>query len=575
VEDPLKNAKSTATSLELMDKLEEKLVENKIITQSQLEKAKGLSLKEQENLGTVLMKLGYVTEEILLDFLSKQLNVPSVDLGCYDIDAKVIPLVSAELAHRYRFIPLFQIEDAVTIAMADPLDLFALDRIRFEIGHKIKPVICSEKSVAEVINRFYPRVNPMKSVLEQVKEHFIEFEDEERLSKLQLQRIAEEPPVVKLVNTLIIQAIQTGASDIHIEPQKDDLSVRLRIDGVLRSLPSLPKSVCLPVVSRIKILSRLDITQRRKPQDGRIPFEYEKKSVDLRISTYPTIFGEKIVIRILDLSKVHLELQNLGMPSHVEIKFRQLIQRPHGIILVTGPTGSGKSTTLHAALKCINSEEINITTIEDPVEYQVDHINQANVDEKAGLTFADALRSILRQDPDVILVGEIRDAETAQLAIRAALTGHLVFSTLHTRDAVGAITRLLDLEIEPFLVSSSLLLILAQRLVRVICPQCREAYQPSENTLKNLNLQKEENITFYRGKGCSFCENTGYKGRVAIYELLVPHKDVFEAIMAKASGEQIKEIIQKTGTKTLADDGMEKVCEGVTTIDEVLKVTSV
>jgi type IV pilus assembly protein PilB len=570
----LRNANSVTGGSQLIDKLEERLVEDRIITLSQLEKAKELCLEEQEHLGTVLIKLGSVTEEILLDFLSKQLNFPSVDLSHYDIDPKVIPLVSAELAHRYRFIPLFKIEDTVTIAMADPLDLFALDRIRFDMGYKIKPVISTERSVMAAINRFYPQVSPIKSVLEQVKEHYVEFEDEGRLSKLQLQRIAEEPPVVKLVNTLITQAIQTGASDIHIEPQKDDVSVRFRIDGVLRRLSSLPKSVCLPVVSRIKILSRLDITQRRKPQDGRIPFEYEKKSVDLRISTYPTIFGEKIVIRILDLSKVHLELQDLGMPSHVEIKFRQLIQRPHGIVLVVGPTGSGKSTTLHAALKCINSEGINITTIEDPVEYQVDHINQANVDEKTGLTFADALRSILRQDPDVILVGEIRDAETAQLAIRAALTGHLVFSTLHTRDAVGAITRLLDLGIEPFLVSSSLLLVLAQRLVRVICPQCKEAYRPSESTLKNLNLQKKEDLAFYRGIGCPSCENTGYKGRVAIYELLVPHKDVFEAIMVKASAEQIKEIIQKAGTKTLADDGIEKVLEGITTIDEVLRVTT-
>jgi type IV pilus assembly protein PilB len=574
-EEALGNAKSITIGIGLIDKLEEKLIEEKIITPSQLEKAKEMSLEEQEHLGSILIKLGYVTEKTLLDFLSKQLNVPSVDLSHYNIDPKVIPLASAELAYRYRFIPLFKIEDAITIAMANPLDLFALDRIKFEIGYKIKPVICLEKSVMTAINRFYPQISPLKSILEKVEQHALEFEDEEKLSKLQLQRIAEEPPVVKLVNTLINQAIQTGASDIHIEPQKDEVSVRFRIDGVLRRLPPLPKSVCLPVVSRIKILSRLDITQRRKPQDGRIPFEYEKKSVDLRISTYPTIFGEKIVIRILDLSKIHLEFQDLGMPSYVEIKFRQLIQRPHGIILVTGPTGSGKSTTLHAALKCINSEGINITTIEDPVEYQVDHINQANVDEKAGLTFADALRSILRQDPDVILVGEIRDAETAQLAIRAALTGHLIFSTLHTRDAMGAITRLLDLGIEPFLVSSSLLCVLAQRLVRVICPQCKEAYRPSENILKSLNLQEKKQLIFHRGKGCPSCDNTGYKGRVAIYELLVPNKGIFEAIMAKASAEQIKEIVLKAATKTLADDGLEKALEGVTTIEEVLKVTAI
>ena len=567
------NAKSTTIGIELIDKLEERLIEEKIITPSQLEKAKELSLKEHEHLGTVLMKLEYVTEEILLNLLSKQLNVPSVDLNHYDIDPKVIPLASAELAHRYRFIPLFKIEDAVTIAMADPLDLFALDRIKFEMGYKIKPVICSEKSVMAAINQFYPQISPLKSILDKAVEHIVEFEDEEKLSRLQLERIAEEPPIVKLVNTLMTQAIQMGASDIHIEPQKDDVSVRFRVDGVLRRLSSLPKSVCLPVISRIKILSHLDITQRRKPQDGRIPFVSKKKHVDLRVSTYPTIFGEKIVIRILDLSKAQLKPGDLGMPSLVQTKFNQLIQRPHGMILVTGPTGSGKTTTLYAALNSINAEGTNIVTIEDPVEYQLDHTNQANVDEKSGLTFADALRSILRQDPDIILVGEIRDTETAQLAIRATLTGHLVFSTLHTRDSAGAITRLLNMEVEPFLISSSLLCVLAQRLVRVICPQCKYSYHPPENILKDLNMEKKEEVVLYQGRGCPDCDNTGYKGRVAIYELLVPNPEIFEMIMVKASAEQIKNALSKTGMKTLLDDGLEKVREGITTIDEVMRVT--
>jgi type IV pilus assembly protein PilB len=364
-----------------------------------------------------------------------------------------------------------------------------------------------------------------------------------------------------------------GASDIHIEPQKDDVSVRFRVDGVLRRFSSLPKSVCLPVISRIKILSRLDITQRRKPQDGRIPFVSEKKHMDLRVSTYPTIFGEKIVIRILDLSKAQLKPGDLGMPSLVQTKFNQLIQRPHGMILVTGPTGSGKTTTLYAALNSINAEGTNIVTIEDPVEYQLDHTNQANVDEKSGLTFADALRSILRQDPDIILVGEIRDTETAQLAIRATLTGHLVFSTLHTRDSAGAITRLLNMEVEPFLISSSLLCVLAQRLVRVICPQCKYSYHPPENILKDLNMEKKEEVVLYQGRGCPDCDNTGYKGRVAIYELLVPNPEIFEMIMVKASAEQIKNALSKTGMKTLLDDGLEKVREGITTIDEVMRVT--
>lgn len=571
----MEKLKSETISLDIIDKLEEKLVEEKVITPSQLQKAKELSSKKEEHLGSLLTKLGYVTEETLLDFLSKQLNVPRVDLKDYDIDPNVIPLVSAETAYRYRFIPLFKIEDVVTIAMADPLDLFALDRIKFEMGHKIDPVISSEKSVMAAINRFHPQISPLKGILEKVEEHALEFEDEEKLSKLQLQRIAEEPPVVKLVNALIIQAIQTQASDIHIEPQKNDVSVRLRIDGILRKLPSLPKSVCLPVVSRIKILSQLDTTQRRKPQDGRIHFEYEGKPVDLRISVYPAIFGEKIVLRILDLSKAHLKLEDLGMPSDIKNEFSELIQKPNGIILVTGPTGSGKTTTLYSALNSINSERINITTIEDPVEYQLANITQANVDGKFGITFASALRSILRQDPDVILVGEIRDTETAQLAIRAALTGHLVFSTLHTNDAAGAITRLLNLGVEAFLISSSLLCVLAQRLVRVVCPECKSSYRPSENLLKDLNLEKEEKMIFYRGKGCPACDNTGYKGRVGIYELLVPNKEVFEMIMTKASAEQIKEMVSKTGTKTLGDDGLGKVSEGVTTIEEVLKATGV
>lgn len=570
----MEKIKSETISLDIIDKLEEKLVQEKIITPHQLQKAKELSSKKKEHLGSLLIKLGYVTEETLLDFLSKQLNVPHVDLKDYGIDLNVIPLVSAETAYRYRFIPLFKIEDVVTIAMVDPLDLFALDRIRFELGHKIEPVICPEKSVMAAINRFYSRIDPLKAVLEKVEEHVLEFEDEERLSKLQLQRIAEEPPVVRLVNTLIIQAIQAEASDIHIEPQKNDVFVRFRVDGILRRLPSLPKRVSLPVVSRIKIMSRLDITQRRKPQDGRIHFEYEGRPIDLRISVYPTILGEKIVIRILDLSKAHLKLEDLGMSSDIKNQFSELIQKPNGIILVTGPTGSGKTTTLYAALNSINSERINITTIEDPVEYQLENITQANVDEKFGITFAEALRSIVRQDPDVILVGEIRDAETAQLAIRAALTGHLVFSTLHTRDAVGAITRLLNLGLEPFLISSSLVCVLAQRLVRVICPECKSSYHPPENLLKDLNLEKDEKMIFYRGKGCPACDNAGYKGRVGIYELLIPSKEVFESIMAKASAEQIKEIVQKSGTKTLRDDGLEKVLEDVTTIEEVLKVAS-
>jgi type IV pilus assembly protein PilB len=565
---------SESLSLLSLDQLGEKLIEEKLLTSAQLQIAKDLTSKSQIHLGSALMKLGYLTEEVLLEFLARVLNIPHVDLKDYEIDPKVIPLASSEIAHRYKFIPLFKIEDTVTIAMADPLDLFALDRIKFEIAHKIEPVICSEKSVMEAIKRFYPLVNLFKTVIDQVQQNVMAFEDEDRLSKLQLERIAEEPPIVKLVNTLISQAIQMRASDIHIEPQEHEVKVRFRVDGILRRMATLPKSASLPVISRVKILSHLDITQRRKPQDGRIRFEFNGKPVNLRISVYTGIFGEKVVIRILDLSKAQLHIADLGMPAEIENKFSELIQKPHGIFLVTGPTGSGKTTTLYAALNSVNTEGINITTVEDPVEYQLENITQANVDEKYGITFAAALRSILRQDPDIILVGEIRDVETAQLAIRAALTGHLVFSTLHTNDATGAITRLLNLEIEPFLVATSLVCILAQRLVRVICPNCKYSYHPKNEILKELNWEKKEEIVFYRGKGCPACDDTGYKGRLGIFELLTPNEEISQMIMAKASPDEIKKQLSTAGVKTLRDDGLEKVLAGVTTIEEVLKVTT-
>jgi type IV pilus assembly protein PilB len=562
-------------SLKLIEHLADRLIQHKIVTPDQLEKAKKLSSEKQTGLGSQLVKLGYVSQEVLADFLSKSLNVPYVNLSDYDIDPKAVCLVSPELARRFKFIPLFKVEDTITIAMADPLDLFALDRIKFETGYKVTPLICSEKSVMAAINRFHPRMGDLTEALEQFERSAVEFEDEDRLSKAQLERIAEGMPVVRLVNTLINQAIQNQASDIHIEPREDDVSVRMRVDGVLRRVTSLPKRICLPVVSRIKIMSRLDITQRRKPQDGRISFRYQGDPIDLRVSVYPTILGEKIVIRVLDLRKARLKLEDLGMPAGVRHQFEELIRRPNGIILVTGPTGSGKTTTLYAALNSINSEDVNIITVEDPVEYHLENVAQANVDEKYGITFTEALRSMLRQDPNVILVGEIRDGETAQLAVRAALTGHLVFSTLHTRNAVGAITRLLDLGVEPFLVSSTLLGVLAQRLVRVLCPECRRSYAPSDNTLKELGHKREDGMTFYEARGCPACDSKGYKGRTALYELLVPTQSVHQMIMNRASAEEIRRALAETGTRTLMDEGIEKVKEGVTTVEEVLKVTRI
>lgn len=484
-----------------------------------------------------------------------------VDLDSYLIDEKVIDLVPKSLAQRYQLIPLFKIGNILTVAMVDPHNIPALDEVGLKTGCEVEPLVSTDIQIKTAIHRYY-------GVRDSIKEIVREFTEEGPEPSG-----AEEAPAIRLLNLIMTQAVQDGASDIHIEPDRNTLRVRYRIDGILHEVNSLPRHLQASIISRVKIMGDLDIAESRIPQDGRSQIKVEGKEIELRISTLPTIYGENIVIRILDQSIALMGLEDLGFSKDIITHYEVLIKRPHGIILVTGPTGSGKTTTLYASLNSINSLEKNIITIEDPVEYRLNLIRQTQINPKSGVTFASATRAVLRQDPDVIMVGEIRDLETAETAIQAALTGHLVFSTLHTNDAAGALTRLMDLGIEPYLISSCVMGSLAQRMVRTICPKCKEHYQLEEETVKDLGIAMAKDLVFYRGKGCKNCWQTGYKGRTALFELLVVNDTIQDLIMQKApSGMITKQAGENHGMQTLREDGIEKVLKGITTIDEVNKV---
>ena len=484
-----------------------------------------------------------------------------VDLDSYLIDEKVIDLVPKSLAQRYQLIPLFKIGNTLTVAMADPHNIPALDEVGLKTGCEVEPLVSTDIQIKTAIHRYY-------GVRDSIKEIVREFAEEGPEPSG-----AEEAPAIRLLNLIMTQAVQDGASDIHIEPDRNTLRVRYRIDGVLHEVNSLPRHLQASIISRVKIMGDLDIAESRIPQDGRSQIKVEGKEIELRISTLPTIYGENVVIRILDQSIALMGLEDLGFSKDIIRHYEVLIKRPHGIILVTGPTGSGKTTTLYASLNSINSLEKNIITIEDPVEYRLDLIRQTQINPKAGVTFASATRAVLRQDPDVIMVGEIRDLETAETAIQAALTGHLVFSTLHTNDAAGALTRLMDLGIEPYLISSCVMGSLAQRMVRTICPKCKEHYQPEEEAVKDLGITMAKDLVFYRGKGCKNCWQTGYKGRTALFELLVLNDTIQDLIMQKAPSRMIaKSAGENHGMQTLRENGADKVLKGITTIDEVNKV---
>ncbi len=553
--------------------LGESLVEAGIITLEQLKQAQEEERQTGQRLRNFLVEKGLISEEDLVEFLSNKLGLPRIELSNYLIDPKIIELVPEELARKHELIPLLKIGNRLTCVMVDPWNIFALDEVRVKTNLIIEPAVATESEIKKALNQHYGAKGTMEDLIKTIDKEKLGLKEEKEIGLKELEEVVEQPLVIKLVNLTIMKAVREGASDIHIEPEEEALKTRFRVDGMLYEVSSPPKYLQSAAISRIKIMANLDIAERRKPQEGRFSVKMEGKEIDIRVSCVPTVYGENVVLRLLDVSTALLGLEQLGFSKAVQDAYQKLILRPHGIILVTGPTGSGKTTTLYASLDKINTVEKNIITIEDPVEYKLKGIRQIQVNPKVDLTFANGLRSILRQDPDIMMVGEIRDYESVEIAIHAALTGHLVFSTLHTNDAPGAITRLIDLGAEAFLVSSSVIGVLAQRLVRTICPNCKEKYLPAKETLRDIGLSEEEKIEFYKGKGCPKCMNSGYKGRIGIFELMVMDDEIYNLTTAKAPREEIKRQAVASGMITLKDDGIRKIREGLTTVEEVLRVT--
>jgi type IV pilus assembly protein PilB len=559
------------------------LVADGLLTQAQLQKALAEQKGSTEKLGSILIKLGFINEEQLIGFLSRQYGVPSITLSQLEIDPGVLRLVPAPIAKKYEIIPVRRMGNSLAVAMADPTNVFALDDIAFMTNLQVLPLVASQSAIRKAIDRHYEsKTDAIASAMQDMSADFANLEvvegEEETGTKvdvIELKESADEAPVVKLVNMVLVDAIQKGASDIHFETYEKVFRIRFRMDGVLHEMLSPPKRLESAILSRIKIMSNLDIAERRLPQDGRIKLRYSTREIDFRVSTLPTIFGEKAVLRILDKDALQLDLTKLGFDPWSLEKFNGAIHQPYGMVLITGPTGSGKTTTLYSAIHSINSPDVNIMTAEDPVEYNLKGVNQVQINEGVGRTFAAALRSFLRQDPDVILVGETRDLETAQISIRAALTGHLVFTTLHTNDCPSTIARLLDMGIPPFLVSSSLLLILAQRLGRKVCVGCKEPYEVDAQTLVPYGhaATGSGRVTLYKGKGCPACSFTGMKGRVAIYEVMPISDELRDAILRSATTAELHKIAQSQGMKSLRQSGLSKVLDGTTTIEEVLRVT--
>ncbi|MBU1125222.1 MAG: GspE/PulE family protein [Candidatus Omnitrophica bacterium] len=547
----------------------ELLLEKGIITAEQLTRARQEAARAGIPTEKALEKLGFISAKDIAMAVANFLGVPFMDLSDYLVDPEVIKLVPESTAKKYKAVPLFKIADSLTVAMVDPQDIMAIDEIRIKSNIlRIEPVLSTTEMIQQAIDQYYNSMGTAEELIKDLAPEKIQVAGDSREA---LAGIAEEAPVIKLVNLIVVQAVKDKASDIHVEPEEEDVRIRYRIDGILHQIQNIPKHLQSAVSSRIKVMAKMDIAQTRQPQDGRIQLKMENRSLDIRVSSFPTTHGENIVMRLLDKSTALLGLKDLGLGEKNLKIFERLLKHPNGIILVTGPTGAGKTTTLYAALGTINSVEKNIITIEDPVEYQIPMVRQTQVNPLAGLSFANGLRSILRQDPDVIMVGEIRDKETAEISIQASLTGHLVFSTLHTNDAATALTRLIDMEIEPFLISSSVIGILAQRLVRLICPKCKESYTVTAEMVNDLSLPA--NTVLYRGRGCAYCKNTGFSGRIGIFEVLVMANETKHMVASKSTALQIRTKAIEEGMRTLYDDGMEKVKNGLTTIEELLRVT--
>lgn len=562
----------------MIDRLGELLLKEKLITQEQLSKAIDEQRSGGGRIGFNLTKLGFVAEKELTEFLSRQYGIPSIDLSSTEIDPEIIKLIPEDVARKYQIIPVSRAGSTLTIAMADPSNIFAIDDVKFLTGYSVETVVASEAAMKGAIEQYYdvPEMD-YGDVLTEFDENEMEVvQEEEDIDLSDLKKAVEDAPVVKLVNLILTDAIKKGASDIHIEPYEKSFRVRYRIDGVLQEIMKPPLKLKNAIVSRIKIMSNLDIAERRLPQDGRIKLKMGKnKEMDYRVSVLPTLYGEKVVTRLLDKSNLQLDMTKLGFEDSALADFLEAIHKPWGIVLVTGPTGSGKTTTLYSALTDLNKVSDNISTAEDPVEYNLGGINQVQMHEDIGLNFAAALRAFLRQDPDIIMVGEIRDYETAEIAIKAALTGHLVLSTLHTNDAPSTINRLLNMGIEPFLIASSTNLVLAQRLARKICSECKEVLKMPPQALIDIGFSPEEakSMVCYKGKGCAVCNGSGYKGRIALYEVMVMNETLKELVLNGVSAAELKRAAINEGMKTLRMSGLQKVQEGTSTIEEILRVT--
>jgi type IV pilus assembly protein PilB len=568
----------------MVRRLGDLLVAEGLVKEEQLRQALAEQKGRTDKLGSILVRLGFISEEQLIGFLSRQYGIPSITLNNLAVDGETLRLVPEHIAKKYEVLPVKRIGGTLTLAMSDPTNVFALDDVAFMTNLQILPVVAPQAAIRKAIERTYEETTNAPSMTDMMTEITgdagnVEVVDDEQagaqVDVFELKESADEAPVVKLVNMVLVDAIRKGASDLHWEPYEKVFRVRFRIDGVLHEMLSPPKRLEPAIISRLKIMSNLDISERRLPQDGRIKLRYGAREIDFRVSILPTIFGEKAVLRILDKESLQLDLTKLGFDPWSYEKFNHAIHQPNGMVLITGPTGSGKTTSLYSAISTINSPEHNIMTAEDPVEYNLKGVNQVQVNEGVGRTFAAVLRSFLRQDPDVILVGETRDLETAQISIRAALTGHLVFTTLHTNDCPSTVARLVDMGVQPFLLSSALLLILAQRLGRRICKDCKEGFHGHEDDLVPYGhvAQGLGKVTFYKGKGCQTCNFTGMKGRVAIYEVMPVTDNLRTVILKNSTTSEIREMAQAQGMKTLRQSGLMKVLEGTTTVEEVLRVT--
>ncbi|MBS3920684.1 MAG: type IV-A pilus assembly ATPase PilB [Deltaproteobacteria bacterium] len=593
----------------MSERLGELLIKRNFITPEQLKKAQDEQKLKGGRLESNLVKLGYIKEDELLSFLSAQYRVPSVKISKIEINPNVTKLIPPSISKKYFIIPINRVGPKLTLAMADPSNIVVIDEIKFMTGFNVEPVVASETEIVDAIKKYYGGGGSVAGLgttsfqaldysLDEDKSSDSDFDlidtslvDVDEFDKLVHGAVdnievvenqtADETdeiggPIIKIVNGVLIKAIKLGASDVHFEPYEKSFRVRYRVDGVMRREMTLPTQIKNAIVSRLKIMSKLDIAERRLPQDGRIKLRLGKgREMDFRVSTVPVLFGEKVVLRLLDKSSLQLDMVKLGFEESSLEDFKNALRKPVGMILVTGPTGSGKTTTLYSALSELNKETENITTAEDPVEYNFMGINQVQMHEEIGLTFASSLRAFLRQDPDIIMVGEVRDFETAQIAVQAALTGHLVLSTVHTNDAPGTVTRLIDMGIEPFLISSAVILILAQRLIRKICMECREPIKVHPQLLIDLGVSPDEVKSFpvYKGKGCSICNNTGYKGRVGLYEVMAIKEEIKELILSRASTSEVKKEAMRLGMKTLRQSGIIKIREGLTTIEEVLRST--